>query len=147
MGLPGLVTMLRVVRVSGKPNMAANNRKWICNNVISQLVYTALRNYWRWSTVIGVLEMEVPQWGSGAETSRSWTQEVINYAGCHLFQMNSLRARGGSKKGFPFEMHLALTTWPCAAALASDLYELESRSIVCLICLIYVCSKNELWNT
>jgi hypothetical protein len=40
--------------------------------------------------------------------------DVMNYAMFHLRVMSSLRAGGGSK------MHMALTTLPCASALASD---------------------------
>jgi hypothetical protein len=37
-------------------------------------------------------------------------EDVINHANFHLYLMNSLRASEGSKKEFPFEMHMALTT-------------------------------------
>jgi hypothetical protein len=47
--------------------------------------------------------------------------DVMNHGNFHLHMMNSLRASGGSKRGFAFEMHLALTTLPCATALAGDL--------------------------
>jgi hypothetical protein len=47
--------------------------------------------------------------------------DVMNHANFHLHQMNNLRASGGRQiRGFPFEMHMALTTMPCATALASD---------------------------
>ena len=46
--------------------------------------------------------------------------DVMNHAKFHLHKMNILRASGGQKRGFAFEMHMALTTLPCASALASD---------------------------
>jgi hypothetical protein len=47
--------------------------------------------------------------------------DVMNHAKFHLHKMNILRSSGGHKRGFPFEMHMALTTLPCATALASDI--------------------------
>jgi hypothetical protein len=44
----------------------------------------------------------------------------MNHANFHLRVMSSLEAGGGQKGRFAFEMHLALTTLPCASALASD---------------------------
>jgi hypothetical protein len=48
-------------------------------------------------------------------------QNLMNHADFHLNLMASLRSSGGQKSGFTFEMHLALTTLPCAAALASNI--------------------------
>jgi hypothetical protein len=47
--------------------------------------------------------------------------DVINHTSFHRRVMNTLRASGGSKRAFPFEMHMALTTLPCASGLASDI--------------------------
>jgi hypothetical protein len=44
---------------------------------------------------------------------------VINHANFHLRTISSPGAGGGQKGGFAFEMHMALTTLPCAS-LASD---------------------------
>jgi hypothetical protein len=46
--------------------------------------------------------------------------DLMNRANFHLCLMSSLWASEGSKRGFSFEMHMALTTLPCATALASD---------------------------
>jgi hypothetical protein len=46
--------------------------------------------------------------------------DVINHAKFNLHSMNILRASGGRKTGFAFDMRIALTTLPCATALASD---------------------------
>jgi hypothetical protein len=46
--------------------------------------------------------------------------DVIKCANFHVYLMINLRARWGSKMSFSFEMHMALTTLPCATALASD---------------------------
>ena len=46
--------------------------------------------------------------------------DVINHASFHPYMVNTLRRSGGQKRGFAFEMHMALTTLPCASALASD---------------------------
>jgi hypothetical protein len=46
--------------------------------------------------------------------------DVINHANFNLHMMIILRASGESKRGFAFEMHLVLTTLPCATALTSD---------------------------
>jgi hypothetical protein len=47
-------------------------------------------------------------------------QDFINHAKFYVHQMNGVRAWRGSKNSFPFEMHKALTTLPCASALASE---------------------------
>jgi hypothetical protein len=52
--------------------------------------------------------------------------DVINHANFHLKEMNSLQMSGGSKRGFAFEMQLALTTLPCATALASDVVMVQN---------------------
>ena len=44
--------------------------------------------------------------------------DVMNHAKFHRHQMNNLGASGGQKQGFAFEMHMALTTLPCAFMLA-----------------------------
>jgi hypothetical protein len=46
--------------------------------------------------------------------------DVIKCANFYVYLMINLRARWGSKMSFSFEMHMALTTLPCATALASD---------------------------
>jgi hypothetical protein len=46
--------------------------------------------------------------------------DVMNHANFHLYTRIILRVSGDQKRGFAFEMHLALTTPPCATALASD---------------------------
>jgi hypothetical protein len=47
--------------------------------------------------------------------------EVMNHANFHLHMMNILRDSGGQKRGFAFEIHLALSKMPCATVLASDI--------------------------
>jgi hypothetical protein len=39
--------------------------------------------------------------------------DVTDHATFHLLLMNLMRASLGSKRGFAFEMHMALTTLPC----------------------------------
>ncbi len=46
--------------------------------------------------------------------------EVINHANFHPHLMSSFGAGVGQKTGFTFETQMALTTLPCATALASD---------------------------
>jgi hypothetical protein len=46
--------------------------------------------------------------------------DAMNRANLYICLMCSLRASRGQKTGFPFEMHMAVTTLPCATALASD---------------------------
>jgi hypothetical protein len=46
--------------------------------------------------------------------------DIINHTNFYLFLVNSFRASGGQKLGFTFERHMALTTLPCATALACD---------------------------
>jgi hypothetical protein len=48
------------------------------------------------------------------------TPDVMKHATFRLHRMNSLGASGGRKGGFTFEFIMALTTLPCATALASD---------------------------
>jgi hypothetical protein len=45
---------------------------------------------------------------------------IINHTSFYLFLMNSFRASGGQKLRFTFGRHMALTTLPCASALACD---------------------------
>jgi hypothetical protein len=47
--------------------------------------------------------------------------DIINHTSFYLFLMNSFRASGGQKLRFAFERHMALTTLPCASALACDM--------------------------
>jgi hypothetical protein len=47
--------------------------------------------------------------------------DVINHVNFHVRVNSCLGASGGQKGGFAFEMHMALTTLPCASALASDI--------------------------
>ena len=47
-------------------------------------------------------------------------QEVITCANFYVYRMSSLGAVGGQKRGFLLKLDLALTTLPCAAALACD---------------------------
>jgi hypothetical protein len=47
--------------------------------------------------------------------------DLIKCANFHVYLMINLRARWGSKISFSLEMHMALTTLPCASALASDI--------------------------
>jgi hypothetical protein len=54
--------------------------------------------------------------------------DVMNHAIFHLHMMNSLQASRGSKRGFRFEMHMALTTVPCTTSLASDKTPMRARA-------------------
>ena len=58
-------------------------------------------------------------------------QDIIKHANFYLFLINGLRARGGGQKiGLPFEMHMALTTLACAAALASDVTVVAAAVVI-----------------
>jgi hypothetical protein len=46
--------------------------------------------------------------------------DVMNHANFHLRVMSCFWAGRESKRGFAIEMHMALTTLPCASALESD---------------------------
>jgi hypothetical protein len=48
------------------------------------------------------------------------SMDVIIHAIFHLHMMDILRVSGGQNRGFISEVHMALTTSPCATALASD---------------------------
>jgi hypothetical protein len=48
-------------------------------------------------------------------------------ANFHLHVMNILRASWGSKNGFPFEMHMALTTLPCALFCCLTAHHMPAR--------------------
>ena len=66
-------------------------------------------------------------------------QKVINCVDFHFLQINSLRARGGQKRGFPFEMHMARTTLSCAAALASDCFTVGNQLVKLTVFLVTSC--------
>jgi hypothetical protein len=70
-----------------------------------------------------------PEGGSMKFCTFAESLDVIKCANFHVYLMINLRARWGQKWAFPFEMHMALTTLPCATALASDTCNVTKRTL------------------